>query len=158
MSRTASACRIDHLQLQRFAGFALQQIAPVQAVKLLVCQPDQIIQRQPPGEFAEPIAGAGADQRVEIAPVIRQLRRLCNLPPQRLLMLTALCVLPELLADLARRVVLSRSRWASRAAEFAGRGCPRPSRADAAPVRLLLPGRLLAERRRLLKLLLQRLF
>ncbi len=72
----------------------------MQAVELLVCQPDQIIQRQPPGEFAEPVAGAGADQRIEIAPVVRQLRRLCNLLPQRLLLLTALCVLPELLADL----------------------------------------------------------
>lgn len=84
----------------------------MQAVELLVCQPDQIIQRQPLGEFAEPVAGAGADQRIEIAPVVRQLRRLCNLLPQRLLLLTALCVLPELLADLTRRVVLSRSRWA----------------------------------------------
>lgn len=84
----------------------------MQAVELLVCQPDQIIQRQPLGEFAEPVAGAGADQRIEIAPVVRQLRRLCNLLPQRLLLLTALCVLPELLADLTWRVVLSRSRWA----------------------------------------------
>ena len=62
----------------------------MQAVELLVCQPDQIIQRQPLGEFAEPVAGAGADQRIEIAPVVRQLRRLCNLLPQRLLLLTSL--------------------------------------------------------------------
>ncbi|STU59266.1 Uncharacterised protein [Klebsiella pneumoniae subsp. ozaenae] len=84
----------------------------MQAVELLVCQPDQIIQRQPLGEFAEPVAGAGADQRIEIAPVVRQLRRLCNLLPQRLLLLTALCVLPELLADLTLAGSVIRSRWA----------------------------------------------
>ena len=72
----------------------------MQAVELLVCQPDQIIQRQPLGEFAEPVAGAGADQRIQIAPVVRQLLRLCNLLPQRLLLLAAFIILPELLADL----------------------------------------------------------
>ncbi len=131
----------------------------MQAVELLVCQPDQIIQRQPPGEFAEPVAGAGADQRIEIAPVVRQLRRLCNLLPQRLLLLTALCVLPELLADLTPAgSVIPQPLGRGRAAGFAGWGRQRPPLADAAPVRLMLPGRLLAERGRLLKLLLQRLF
>ena len=131
----------------------------MQAVKLLVCQPDQIIQRQPLGEFAEPIAGAGADQRVEIAPVIRQLRRLCNLPPQRLLMLTALCVLPELLTDLALAggVVPQPLGQVVQLSLQGGDVRVRPVRTQR-QVRLLLPGRLLAERRRLLKLLLQRLF
>ncbi len=105
----------------------------MQAVELLVCQPDQIIQRQPLGEFAEPVAGAGADQRIEIAPVVRQLRRLCNLLPQRLLLLTALCVLPELLADLTLAGSVIRSRWPGRAAGFAGWGRQRPPLADAAP-------------------------
>ncbi len=130
----------------------------MQAVELLVCQPDQIIQRQPTGEFAEPVAGAGADQRIEIAPVVRQLRRLCNLLPQRLLLLTALCVLPELLADLttAGSVIpqpLGRAcSWVCRVGTSASTPCGRSA------VRLMLPGRLLAERGRLLKLLLQRLF
>lgn len=79
----------------------------MQAVELLVCQPDQIIQRQPLGEFAEPVAGAGADQRIQIAPVVRQLRRLCNLLPQRLLLLAAFIILPELLADLTLSKPLS---------------------------------------------------
>ncbi len=130
----------------------------MQAVELLVCQPDQIIQRQPPGEFAEPVAGAGADQRIEIAPVVRQLRRLCNLLPQRLLLLTALCVLPELLADLTRRVVLSRSRWARACSWVCRVGTSASTPCGRSAVRLILPGRLLAERGRLLKLLLQRLF
>ena len=36
---------IDHFQLQRVAGLALQQIAAVQTVKLLVSKPDEIVQR-----------------------------------------------------------------------------------------------------------------
>lgn len=111
-----------------------------------------------PGEFAEPVAGAGADQRIEIAPVVRQLRRLCNLLPQRLLLLTALCVLPELLADLTTagsvipQPLGGACSWVCRVGTSASTPCGRSA------VRLMLPGRLLAERGRLLKLLLQRLF
>ncbi|SLO67512.1 Uncharacterised protein [Klebsiella pneumoniae] len=131
----------------------------MQAVELLVCQPDQIIQRQPLGEFAEPVAGAGADQRIEIAPVVRQLRRLCNLLPQRLLLLTALCVLPELLADLtlAGSVIPQPLGQGVQLGLQGGDVSVHPLRTQR-QVRLMLPGRLLAERSRLLKLLLQRLF
>ena len=131
----------------------------MQAVELLVCQPDQIIQRQPLGEFAEPVAGAGADQRIEIAPVVRQLRRLCNLLPQRLLLLTALCVLPELLADLtlAGSVIPQPLGQGVQLGLQGGDVSVHPLRTQR-QVRLMLPSRLLAERGRLLKLLLQRLF
>ena len=63
---------INHLQLQCVADFTLQKIAPVQAVKLLVSEPDQIIQRQTLGEFTELVAGAGAYQRIQITPVLGQ--------------------------------------------------------------------------------------
>ncbi len=131
----------------------------MQAVELLVCQPDQIIQRQPLGEFAEPVASAGADQRIEIAPVVRQLRRLCNLLPQRLLLLTALCVLPELLADLtlAGSVIPQPLGQGVQLGLQGGDVSVYPLRTQRQE-RLMLPGRLLAERSRLLKLLLQRLF
>ena len=131
----------------------------MQAVELLVCQPDQIIQRQPLGEFAEPVAGAGADQRIEIAPVVRQLRRLCNLLPQRLLLLAVFIILPELLADLtlAGGVVPQPLGQGVQLRLQGGDVRVRPLRPQR-QMRLLLPGRLLAERRRLLKLLLQRLF
>ena len=36
---------INHLQLQCFAGLALELVAPVQAIELMVRQPDQVIQR-----------------------------------------------------------------------------------------------------------------
>jgi hypothetical protein len=92
---------IDHFQLQRVAGLALQQITPVQTVKLLVSKPDEIIQRQPLSELTELVAGAGADQRVQITPVVRLARGLFNLLHQRQLVLTVIAVLLELLADLA---------------------------------------------------------
>ncbi len=47
---------IHHFQLQLFAEFALQHIAPVQPVELLVRQPHQVIEGQALGEFAEFIA------------------------------------------------------------------------------------------------------
>ena len=36
---------INHFQLQCFAGLALKLVAPVQAIELMVRQPDQVIQR-----------------------------------------------------------------------------------------------------------------
>ncbi len=72
----------------------------MQTVELLVGKPHQIIQRQPLGEFTEFIAGAGAYQRVEIAPVVGLTRRLLNLLHKRLLVQTVIGVLFELLADL----------------------------------------------------------
>ena len=98
---------IDHFQLQRVAGLALQQITSVQTVKLLVSKPDEIVQRQPLREFTELVAGAGADQRVQITPVVRLARGLFNLLHQLQLVLTVIAVLLKLLADLAlmRRVL-----------------------------------------------------
>ena len=74
-------------------------------------------------------------------------------------MLTALCVLPELLADLALAggVVPQPLGQVVQLSLQGGDVRVRPVRTQR-QVRLLLPGRLLAERRRLLKLLLQRLF
>ena len=73
----------------------------MQTVKLLVSQPDKIVQRQPLGELTELVAGAGADQRVQITPVIRLARGLFNLLHQRQLVLPVIAVLLKLLADLA---------------------------------------------------------
>ncbi len=92
---------IDHLQLQRLAGFTLQQVAAVQAGELVIRQPDQVIQRQPLGKLTELIPLFRANQPIQVAPVCEQAGRLFNLLQQRLLALTTLGVLPQLLADLA---------------------------------------------------------
>ena len=47
---------VHHLQLQRVAGFALQQVAPVQPAELKVGQINQMIERQPLREAAELVA------------------------------------------------------------------------------------------------------
>ena len=65
---------IDHFQLQGVAGFALQQIAAVQAVELMVGQPHQVIQRQALRKLTEFIALSGADKRVQPSPVFHFLR------------------------------------------------------------------------------------
>ena len=70
---------IDHLQLQRIAGFALQQIAAVQAVKLVVGQPYQVIQRQALRKLTEFVALSGADKRVQPPPVFHFLGRAFHL-------------------------------------------------------------------------------
>ena len=55
---------VNHLQFQRVADFTLQQIATMQATKLFVGEPHQIIQRQPLGEFTEFIPLFGANERI----------------------------------------------------------------------------------------------
>ncbi len=92
---------INHFQLQRFAGLALQQIATVQTGQLVVGKPDQIIQRQPLGKLAEFISLFRADQRVQIAPVFDLLCDVFNLEHQRLLLLAVFTILLELLANFA---------------------------------------------------------
>ncbi|SUH04907.1 Uncharacterised protein [Salmonella enterica subsp. enterica] len=47
----------------------------------MIRQPDQIIQRQSLGEFAELITFFRADQRIEIAPVFHLAERLASFPP-----------------------------------------------------------------------------
>lgn len=65
----------------------------------MIRQPDQIIQRQSPGEFAELITFFRADQRIEIAPVFHLLRGLLHFRHQRALALPIICILFNLLAD-----------------------------------------------------------
>ncbi|VEA78578.1 Uncharacterised protein [Salmonella enterica subsp. arizonae] len=93
----------------------------------MIRQPDQIIQRQPLGEFAELITLFRADQRIKIAPVFHLLRGLRHFRHQRPLVLPIICILFNLLADfpLACRVftqllrqlrqplreLLRRTRW-----------------------------------------------
>ena len=76
-SRVAHRVRlpgIDHFQLQGVAGFALQQIAAVQAVKLVVGQPYQVIQRQALRKLTEFVALSGTDKRIQPSPVFHFLR------------------------------------------------------------------------------------
>ncbi len=131
----------------------------MQAVKLLVSKPDEIVQRQPLGELTELVAGAGADQRVQITPVIRLARGLFNLLHQRQLVLPVIAVLLKLLTDLAlMRGVLAQllRQLLQLALQRGGIGIEpfRPQR----QMRLQLLVSLPAQRRGLLDLVFQRLF
>lgn len=92
---------VHHLQLQRVAGFALQQVAPVQPAELKVGQINQMIERQPLSEAAELVAFFRADQLVEVAPVVVVLLAAGDLLEQRLLIETAGGVAFQLVAQLA---------------------------------------------------------
>ena len=88
-----------HLQLQRVAGFALQQVAPVQPAELKVGQINQMIERQPLSEAAELVAFFRADQLVEVAPVVVVLLAAGDLLEQRLLIEAAGGVAFQLVAQ-----------------------------------------------------------
>ena len=150
---------IDHFQLQRVAGLTLQQVAPVQAVKLLVGEPDQIVQRQPLRKLTEFVAGAGTDKRVEISPVVCQTRSLFNLLHQCQLMLPVVAVLLKLLADLALMggVLPKLLRQLLQLGLQRGRVGVEPFRPQR-QMRLQLLVSLSAQRRGLLDLVFQRLF
>ncbi len=131
----------------------------MQAVKLLVCEPDEIVQRQPLGELTELVAGAGADQCVQVTPVIRLARGLFNLQHQRQLVLPVIAVLLKLLADLAlmRGVLAQLLRQLLQLALQRGYIGVEPFRAQR-QMRLQLLVRLPGQRRGLLDLVFQRLF